>query len=57
MCEGVCVNVCRVGKCVSLCVTERAKYSFFALPDPLSCFVTNKICLNKHKVAYVSAFK
>ena len=26
---------------------ERAKHSFSALPDPLSCFVMSKLCLNQ----------
>ena len=25
---------------------EKAKHTYCALPDPLSCFVINKICLN-----------
>ena len=29
------------------CAVERAKHKFFALPDPLSCFVMNEICLNQ----------
>ena len=28
-------------------ILERAKHSFFALPNPLSCSVMNKICLNQ----------
>ena len=32
---------------VHVCVLERAKHSFFALPNPLSCSVMNKICLNQ----------
>ena len=31
-----------------VCVLERAKHSFFALPNPLSCSVMNKICLNHY---------
>ena len=30
-----------------VCVLERAKHNFFALPNPLSCSVMNKICLNQ----------
>ena len=33
--------------CVCVFVLERAKHSFFALPNPLSCSVMNKICLNQ----------
>ena len=33
--------------CVCVCVLERAKHSFLALPNPSSCSVMNKICLNQ----------
>ena len=35
---------------------ERAKHSFFALPNPLSCPVMNKICLNQETFAPVVRF-
>ena len=35
---------------VHVCVLERAKHSFFALPNPLSCSVMNKICLTNYKL-------
>ena len=43
---------------VHVCVLERAKHSFFALPNPLSCSVMNKICLHKlygQKIWYLNA--
>ena len=50
MCE--CVCYCAyfyyvIKLYVHVCVLERAKHSFFALPNPLSCSVMNKICLNQ----------
>ena len=50
MCE--CVCYCAyfyyvIKLYVYVCVLERAKHSFFALPNPLSCSVMNKICLNQ----------
>ena len=51
MCECVCycVYFYYVNKLyVHVCVLERAKHSFFALPNPLSCSVMNKICLNQN---------
>ena len=50
MCECVCycAYFYYVNKLyVHVCVLERAKHSFFALPNPLSCSVMNKICLNQ----------
>ena len=50
MCECVCycAYFYYVNKLdVHMCVLERAKHSFFALPNPLSCSVMNKICLNQ----------
>ena len=50
MCECVCycAYCYYVNKLyVHVCVLERAKHSFFALPNPLSCSVMNKICLNQ----------
>ena len=42
---------------VHVCVLERAKHSFFALPNPLSCSVMNKICLNQGPgYLYVSSY-
>ena len=38
---------------VHVCVLERAKHSFFALPNPLSCSVTNKICLNQEHIIQI----
>ena len=35
--------------CMCVCVLERAKHSFFALPNPLSCSVMNKICINQRR--------
>ena len=52
MCECVCycAYFYYVNKLyVHVCVLERAKHSFFALPNPLSCSVMNKICLNQVK--------
>ena len=52
MCECVCycAYFYYVNKLyVHVCVLERAKHSFFALPNPLSCSVMNKICLNQHE--------
>ena len=51
MCE--CVCYCAyfyyvIKLYVHVCVLERAKHSFFALPNPLSCSVMNKICLNQN---------
>ena len=48
MCERVCycayfINVNKLY--VHMCVLERAKHSFFALPNPLSRSAMNKICL------------
>ena len=51
MCECVCycAYFYYVNKSyVHVCVLERAKHSFFALPNPLSCSVMNKICLNQY---------
>ena len=50
MCE--CVCYCAyfyyvIKLYVHVCVLERAKHSFFALPNPLSRSVMNKICLNR----------
>ena len=50
MCKCVCycayfINVNKLY--LHVCVLERAKHSFFALPNPLSYFVMNKICLNQ----------
>ena len=50
MCECVCycsyfINVNKLY--VNVCVLERAKHSFFALPNPLSRSVMNKICFNQ----------
>ena len=28
---------------------ERSKHSYFALPNPLSCFIINDICLNQRQ--------
>ena len=40
--------------CMSVCVfLEKAKHRVFALPNPLSCSVMNKICLNQPKRLYV----
>ena len=55
MCECVCycayfINVNKLY--VHVCVLERAKHSFFALPNPLSCSVMNKICLNQSLTTY-----
>ena len=50
MCECVCycAYFYYVNKLyVHVCVLEKAKHSCFALPNPLSCCVTNKICLNQ----------
>ena len=50
MCECVCycAYFYYVNKLyVHVCVLERSKHSFFALPNPLSCSVMNKICLNQ----------
>ena len=52
MCE--CVCYCAyfyyvIKLYVHVCVLERAKHSFFALPNPLSCSVMNKICLNQEE--------
>ena len=38
-----------------VCVLERAKHSFFALPNPLSCSVMNKTCLNQQHIREQSA--
>ena len=38
---------CKQIICACVCVLERAKHNFFALPNPLSCSVMNKICLNQ----------
>ena len=38
--------LCKQIICACVCL-ERAKHSFFALPNPLSCSVMNKICLNQ----------
>ena len=35
---------------------ERAKHSFFALPNPLSCSVMNKICLNQIVMAFLVSY-
>ena len=45
---------------VHVCVLERAKHSFFVLPNPLSCSVMNKICLNQRRriiVMELASFK
>ena len=57
MCECVCyyayfINVNKL--CVHACVLERAKHSFFALPNPLWCSVVNKICLNQNHFIIVT---
>ena len=50
----MCLLLCLLYQCdklyvhVCVCVLERAKHSFFALPNPLSCSVMNKICLNQN---------
>ena len=52
MCECVCycAYFYYVNKLyVHVCVLERAKHSFFALPNPLSCSVMDKICLNQNQ--------
>ena len=51
MCECVCycAYIITVNQHVHVWVTERAKHSFFALPNPFSCSVMNKICLNQIK--------
>ena len=36
---------------VHVCVLERANIVFFALPNPLSCSVLNKICLNLYNIS------
>ena len=51
MCECVCYCACFyyvIKLYVHVCVLERAKHSFFALPNPLLCSVMNKICLNQN---------
>ena len=53
MCECVCycTYFYHVNKLyVHVCVLERAKHSFFALPNPLSCSVMNKISLNQIEI-------
>ena len=35
--------------CLCLCVSSRGLNIAFCYADPLSCFVTNKICLNHIK--------
>ena len=40
---------------VHVCVLERAKHRFFALPNPLSCSVMNKICLNQLMLCFFQA--
>ena len=57
MCE--CVCYCAyfyyvIKLYVHVCVLERAKHSFFALPNPLSCSVMNKICLNQMDMMSIS---
>ena len=50
MCECVCYYAYfyYVNKLyVHVCVLERAKHRFFALPNPLSCSVMNKMCLKQ----------
>ena len=44
----LCIKCHKVHK--SQFILERAKHSFFALPNPLSCSVMNKICLNQISV-------
>ena len=47
-CACCCAYFINVNKLYGLvCVLERAKHSFFALPNPLSCSVMNKMCLNQ----------
>ena len=49
MCECVCYCAYFINEnklYVHVCVLERVKHSFFALPNPLSCSVMNEICLN-----------
>ena len=55
MCECVCycAYFYYVNKLyVHVCVLERAKHSFLALPNPLSCSVMSKICLNQDGPLY-----
>ena len=48
MCLLLCLLYqCKQIICACVCVLEKAKHSFFALPNPLSCSVMNKICLNQ----------
>ena len=48
MCLLLCsLYQCKQILCACVCVLERAKHSFFALLNPLSCSVMNKICLNQ----------
>ena len=50
MCECVCYCIYFYyinNLYVHVCVLERVKHSFFALPNPLSCSVMNKVCLNQ----------
>ena len=48
MCLLLCLLYqCKQIICACVCVLERAKHSFFALPNPVSCSVMNKICLNQ----------
>ena len=57
MCECVCycAYFYYVNKLyVHVCVLERAKHSIFALPNPLSCSVMNKICLNQDAIEMFS---
>ena len=46
-CVSYCAYFINVNKLyVHVCVLERAKHRFFALPNPLSCSLMNEICLN-----------
>ena len=52
MCELCLLYQCKQIICACVSVLERAKHSFFALPNPLSCSVMNKICLNQANNVY-----
>ena len=50
----MCLLLCLLYQCKQIifacvCVLETAKHSSFPLPNPLSCSVMNKICLNQVK--------
>ena len=65
ICDCVCyctyfINVNKLY--VHVCVLETAKHRFFAMPNPLSCSLMNKICLNQilllmHKLYSLTAFQ